>query len=433
MASIDPQSVALDPEAAATLADQGLRYDSVRSDSDGFPHYLQAMNRGFLDAESTDAQVTDSRDGMRDRRMVGVYEPLLAHPEVPVATVESWVADLTVEPGRTIPMWAISGVTVAPTHRRRGIAKAMLEGELRAAAKAGLALAGLTVSETTIYGRWGFAPAVFTTNWTIQTRRARWIGPIPAGRLEFVPRDELPDALAALHERVRLQRAGEVNGWPHLWRWTAGLHPDADGQRKIRAVRHTDPDGTVRGLVVFTLVASPDDFTDHRLEIKLLLADGTDAYAALWRFALEHDLVTTVTATLCASDEPLRWMIADQRAAKVTHTDHEWLRVLDVPAALRARRFSTEDTLVLKINDPLGFAEGTWRLTATEDGAVQVEATDEPAQVTLSVNALGSLLLGGVAAATLRAAGLITADDASLRTLHALFTAERPPHLSLWY
>ena len=81
----------------------------------------------------------------------------------------------------------------------------------------------------------------------------------------------------------------------------------------------------------------------------------------------------------------------------------------------------------------LGFAEGTWRLTATEDGAVQVEATDEPAQVTLSVNALGSLLLGGVAAATLRAAGLITADDASLRTLHALFTAERPPHLSLWY
>ena len=45
MASIDPQSVALDPEAAATLADQGLRYDSVRSDSDGFPHYLQAMNR----------------------------------------------------------------------------------------------------------------------------------------------------------------------------------------------------------------------------------------------------------------------------------------------------------------------------------------------------------------------------------------------------
>ncbi|MGU7753863.1 GNAT family N-acetyltransferase, partial [Klebsiella pneumoniae] len=76
-----------------------------------------------------------------------------------MATVDSWVSELTVSPGRTIPLWSISAVTVAPTHRRRGIATAMLTGELRAAAAAGYALAGLTVTEATIYGRWGFSPA----------------------------------------------------------------------------------------------------------------------------------------------------------------------------------------------------------------------------------------------------------------------------------
>ena len=57
-------------------------------------------------------------------------------------------------------MWAISMVTVAATHRRRGIARGLLEGELRAAASAGVPMAGLTVTEATIYGRYGFGPAV---------------------------------------------------------------------------------------------------------------------------------------------------------------------------------------------------------------------------------------------------------------------------------
>ncbi len=434
MTSIEPQSVALDPASVETLAGQGLNYLQVHSDTDEFPAYIQAMNRGFLGQESTPAQVDDSREGMRNRRMIGVYEPSAGHPDVPVATMESWVADLTVEPGRTIPMWAISGVTVAPTHRRRGIARAMLEGELRAAAGAGLALAGLTVSEATIYGRWGFAPAVFTTDWSVRTARARWIGPTPDGRLEFVPRDELPDRLAALHERVRLQRPGEVDGWPSLWRWTAGLHPDAEGERKIRAVEYQDAGGTTRGLIVFKLIESPDDdYSSHRLEIKVLLADGTDAYAALWRFALEHDLVSTVTATLCAQDEPLRWMIADQRAATVTVTDHEWLRVLDVPAALQSRRYASAGTVVLRVTDPLGFADGTWRLTSTADGTAEVHRCEESAQLTLTVNALGSVLLGGVSAGTLRSAGLVVGEDEAVRTLHSLFAVERPPHLSLWY
>lgn len=433
MPNLDARTVPLDPDSAAALAGQRMNYVQVEPQSTAFPYFDQAVRRGFLDQEGTAEQVEDGRSGLEHRRLVGIYDPHSGHPEAPVATTESWIAELTTEPGRTVPMWAISGVTVAATHRRRGIARAMIEGELRAAAAAGLALAGLTVSETTIYGRWGFSPAVFTTNWTIRTARAGWIGPTPAGRLDFVPREDLPALLAGLHDRVRLQRPGEVDGWPGLWRRVAGLRPDAESARKIRAVQYTDEDGTVRGVVVYTLTHSPDDFAGHQLEVQTLLSDGPDAYAALWRFVLEHDLVATVTATLCALDEPLRWMIADQRGATVTQADHHWLRVLDVPAALQARRFASAGTLVLRVTDPLGFADGAWRIAGDPDGEASVTPSDEPVQVTLSVNALSSLLLGGVAAATLRAAGQLVGEDAAVRTLQALFAPQRPPHLSIWY
>ena len=145
-----------------------------------------------------------------------------------MGTVNSSVAEMAMPGGRGLPLWAVSGVTVAPTHRRRGIARAMLEGELRTASAAGVAIAGLTVSEATIYGRFGFAPATFATNWSIETKRAAWVGPRPEGRLDFVERNALPDMLVELHERVRGSHPGEIHAWPGLWRRMSGIAP---GQR----------------------------------------------------------------------------------------------------------------------------------------------------------------------------------------------------------
>ena len=58
---------------------------------------------------------------------------------------------------------------------------------------------------------------------------------------------------------------------------------------------------------------------------------------------------------------------------------------------------------------------------------------DAPADVTLSVNALSSIVLGGVRAATLRDAGAVHADEATVIALDAAFTSPRAPYLSLWY
>ena len=50
----------------------------------------------------------------------------------------------------------ITDVTVSPAHRRKGLLRRLITDDLADAARRGLPLAALTVSETTIYGRFGF-------------------------------------------------------------------------------------------------------------------------------------------------------------------------------------------------------------------------------------------------------------------------------------
>lgn len=424
----------IDSRAHAAVAANGLDYRVIdTADRAVFDPYLQAEMRGFLAGEQTDEQIGGARDGLSFRRFIGVYDPASAHPEQPVGTVNSWVTDVTLPGGRTLPMWAVSGVTVAPTHRRKGIARAMLEGELRTAADAGLAIAGLTVSEATIYGRFGFSPATYATDWRIDTRRAAWVGPRPDGRLDFVSRERLRDELADLHGRIRTARPGEIEAWPGLWRRMSGLVPGQQDAQKLRAVRYADPAGATRGLVVYRLADEGEDFTKHELQVHYLLSETADAYAALWRFVLEHDLVSVVQASLRSVDEPVRWMIADQRGAHVTTSEHGWLRILDVPTVLGARTYACAASLTLRVTDPLGFADGTWTLEIDGEGAPTVRPTDAEPDVTLSVNALSSLVLGGVRASVLSAAGLLAAEPHSAVAMDRAFASVDTPFLSLWY
>src|SRR5690348_8483238 len=67
--------------------------------------------------------------------------------------------DLTV-PGGVAPAAHVTGVGVAPTHRRRGLLRAMMHRQLAEVAEAGREpVAVLWASETTIYPRFGYGPA----------------------------------------------------------------------------------------------------------------------------------------------------------------------------------------------------------------------------------------------------------------------------------
>ncbi|MCM3696147.1 GNAT family N-acetyltransferase [Microbacterium oleivorans] len=427
-------SAPLDETLRAAIEADGLRIDRVGDeDRAASDRWTDAVARGFLDGERNDVQRGESFVRSRYRRKIGVYDPAAVQPDEPVTTFASWIADLTLPGAATIPMCAISAVTVAPTHRRRRLLSRVMAGELRTAVAQGAPIAGLTVSESGIYGRFGFAPAAAAASWEIQTRRAGWIGPIAPGRLDYVTREQAREAATALHERTRLTSPGEIAMPGGHWDRTYGTRPDAEKADRLRAVQYRSPEGEVEGVALYSVSENDDDWAASIATVHQLLAVTDAAYAGLWRFLLSLDLIGTVRASELSVDEPLWWMIADQRAARIRIADHQYLRILDVPTVLAARGYDVDDVVALEVADPLGIAEGRFVLSAGEEPGVDVvdEAPLGVPLAKLGVAELSAILLGGVSPVTLARAGRIETDDP--HRLARVFASTTTPRLSFWY
>ncbi len=355
-----------------------------------------------------------------------------------MATVNSWPGELTVPGDRLAPAWAISSVTVSPTHRGRGVARALLEAELRTASALGLPLAMLTVSESTLYGRYGFGPAAFSSDYRIDTTRVRWAGPVAPGRVQLIGVDRYLEEAPALYESVRLREPGQMELWPLRWAEVANqAGEDAARARRVRAIRYDDVNGVPRGYAVYDVTEGEQDFTAHVATLRFLVADGLEAYAALWRYVLELPLVRTVVAPMRRTDEPVRWMLGDFRAATSTTTDHLWLRVLDFSAAFEARGAGGDGAVGFRVDDQSESVAGEWHVVARE-GNFSVEkvhgfAADLPV-IELDAAALGSLYLGAVSVSTLVDAGRVTERTAgAAAAADALLRSPRTPWLAVWF
>ncbi len=147
-----------------------------------------------------------------------------------------------------------------------------------------------------------------------------------------------------------------------------------------------------------------------------LSTETDEAYAALWRFLLEVDLVTEVRAWHRPVDEPVRWMVRDQRGIKQTVTDHQWVRILDVKAALEGRGYEHDGRLELEVSDELGFAAGRFIL----------DVVDGTATVTPGGSGTTPVTVQELSAAYLGAVPPTTPELGLLRTARA-------PFLPVWY
>ena len=440
--NIEYQRVPIDAESAERLAANGLRFGLVdTNDPEAFGAWLHADARGFHGAGPSEDSVETQVRGLAYRRTTGVWDDSSAEAASPVSTVSSWPTQLTV-PGQTsVTAWAISSVTVSPTHRRRGIARAMIEAELRTAQQFGAPLAMLTVSEATIYGRYGFAPSVLAADWTIDTRRARWTGPAASGRVQFITPEQLRVDGPALIERGRLNAPGDIERWSHQWEHLLGLvGDDKDRAKNLRVVRYDDSARIAQGFAIYRVTETVGDFSAHILDLHYLVAATDDAYAGLWRYLIEMDLVASITAPLRSVDEAFTWQLSDFRAARKTwERDHLWTRILDVKAALETRRYGAPGHIVIEVDDPLGFADGRFLLTIEPDGLASVvplpgTAPDDAAVVALTVNELSALYLGGVSAVSLVRAGRITElREGSAVAIDRAFRSTVTPWLSIWF
>lgn len=345
-----------------------------------------------------------------------------------VGTLRSFATALTVPGPAEVPASAIAAVTVAPTHRRRGLLSTMIGGELRAAAGREEPVSVLIASEWPIYGRFGYGPAVDVSDYRLDARTARFLRP-STGSVELLDLDTYCELASPLYEAARPGLVGAVERdagwWDYRRRFTARPARGA----AYHAV-HRDPAGEVDGFLTYRVEPEWEAMRcNGRLLVDDLVVLTPAAYAALWRFCADVDLVVEVRATRRPVDEWLALLLGDGRCARHTDRyDFMWARVIDVPGALARRRYSAEETIVLAVDDALGFAGGTYRLETGGDGSAGCTRTAAAPDLHLAVDALGSLYLGGASAQRLAAAGRIEElRPGALERAAALFQTATAP------
>lgn len=338
--------------------------------------------------------------------------------------------EVTVPGPRSVPMGGVTSTGVLPTYRRRGLLRALMGAMLADAQEQGEPLAGLSASEGSIYGRYGFSPATFIVRWELNRHEAQFLETAPAaGELEFIDAEQAQAAWPGLHERVRRTRVGEVMARPEVFEGPVDRVHEQDGPGRF--VVHRDVDGEVDGLVHYRLPWSPDPHQAGTVQVEAFEAATPLAYTGLWRLLTDVDLTQRVVAARRPVDEPLRWQLSNPRALRVTRSaDNLWLRLVDVGAALRARTYAGTGGLVLDVRDQmLPTNQGRWRLEADPVGASCERAPSATPDLGLDVQALASLYLGGVSPQTLFAAGRIAQlRPGGLATLTRLLSAGRPPY-----
>lgn len=354
-----------------------------------------------------------------------------------VGTLRTFATPLSVPFGAAgcvdIPIDALTQVSVAATHRRRGTLRAMLSASLQDAKDRGELASLLRAAEWPIYGRFGYWPATFGSNYSIRSGGGL-AAPATENPIEIVQVEpsELLEPAVAVHAVIRSQRAGHIDRSEAYWqRWLGLDGMQAAGTREAVCVIARDPSGRPVGYATWG-ANEGDWFHDPEqaeAQVGDVLATSPDAYRALWHYLLNIDLVRVLKLEAYPVDEPLEWLLPDGRAARRTWTgDNDWLRLLDVPAALSARRYDRTDRLILEVLDPDGgWAQGTVVLDGGP-GHAECLPSGESADLTLSQRALAAIYLGGNTVRSQQLAGLVDEHTAGAAArLSAMFRTEQAP------
>lgn len=312
-------------------------------------------------------------------------------------------------PGGEVAAAGVTGVGVLPSHRRRGVNTALMRAQLDDVRERGEPVAVLYASQGSIYGRYGYGIASFNAALDVETARSAF-GPwySPSGRVRGVPRDEAVRTFAPLYEEVRRSRPGMMRlderefGYRLDDRFRDWQDKDVNG---FFAAHETD--GRPDAYVQYRIRHDWDTVPKSELKVDDLIALTPQAYADMWRYVLDVDLIHRVTSWNRPSDEPLAHLVLEPRALNLRLKDALWIRLVDVPMALGARASRSETALVVEVRDAFcPWNDGRYEVR-TEAGGAMCRRTEADPDLVLGAAELGAMYLGSTRASHLHAAGRV--------------------------
>lgn len=310
-------------------------------------------------------------------------------------------------PGAVVAAAHVTRVAVTPTARRQGVLTRLMHRQFADIRDAGESIAVLWASEGRIYQRFGYGLAARRLGLDIETREVSLTVPTGGVLTEGGPA-ELRDVLVKVYDEAYAHRPGWSERMSQHWDFRlTDLKSRRRGATKLRAVVHEGDNG-VDGYALWRVSGNWND-GGPRGEVRVLehVSTTPQGTATLWRFLLGMDLTRTTSIWSCSIDDPLLFIVSDPRRLHAKLMDAVWLRIVDLPTALRSRRYAAPVDVVIEVADDLIPANaGRWRVRGSPDAATCERTEDEP-DVACDIRALGAAYLGGTPLTALAGGGLV--------------------------
>ena len=324
---------------------------------------------------------------------------------------------------RVVPCGGRRSSACYPTHRRRGVLRALMRAQLDDVHERGEPIAALWASEERIYGRFGYGLAALAGEIELAATRTRVRAPLePRGRVRLVEPDEALELFPPLWDAVRASDAGHVRAHARpggrtrvcATRPSAAAAPARSARRcssstaRPRATRSTgtrstweegSPTGSARGRR-----------GDRRDAARRRASSGASCSTSTGRRRSRRTCCRPTTRSSSCSPSRGGWVPHRRRALGAARRRRRGARGAAY-AERRPRRPRRARRVLPVERGPLALAGGRRR------------ATDDEPDLALDVAALGAAYLGGFTFAELcaRAAASRSCSPGAIDRADAIF------------
>jgi predicted acetyltransferase len=343
-----------------------------------------------------------------------------------VAGSAAFAFDLTV-PGGRVKAAGVTVVGVLPTHRRRGYLRAMMRSLTDAAHERGEPVAVLWASEDTIYGQFGYGIASMSAEIDVPRGHTGAFAEVDTpGQARLVPLEEAEPLVAQVYECVARETPGMFARTSAWWQDRLLIdHPwlRRGGGALQCAVWEVDGRATAYAFYRVNQMLERGSSTGNIFVVEAM-GDSPQATRAIWRFLFGIDWLARVKASFLPLDHPLLLSLAAPRRLNFLLREGLWVRLIEVSAALSARGYATDESIVIDVTDEFcPWNAGRWRI-----GRGVVEKTAAEADLACDVASLGCVYLGGFTFAQLaRSMRVRELREGAIARADALFHSDRAP------
>ncbi|MGE5675469.1 MAG: enhanced intracellular survival protein Eis [Mycobacterium leprae] len=316
--------------------------------------------------------------------------------------------------GTPVALGGIGSVCAAPAARQGGTTSRVLRACLIEMREKGQALSALYPFSFRYYRQFGYELAGDNTEYKLASRSLASFQKAPGKVQHLTPEAALP-LIAPLYDAYAAEQQGAFVRDEAVWRGSA-LIPWSMNTYHV-AVWSPTTGAAPEGYMLYRIASEADG---RALVVRELVARTPGALRGLTGYIANHESqVANVRLTL-PPDSPFAAILPEQHQLRRQVSPHFMLRLIDLPAALAARRpAGPEGRITLQVTDASApWNEGAWLLEAAGG---RLTATPAPAGATADIEtdiaALAPLYAGYTGVEGLELAGRLKVADRRAATL----------------